>query len=165
MPELKWPVVLGYAPLHQGIGARRVCVPLMQICLSGPHGQASMFFCLLPGTFFSGLHIVKAALEADAIIFAPHALPDVDCCESQFMLYMLMGLVKERYSFSIAQQYEDVTRYILSLLSTKLLIIDKQWKLYVRQIDLNLYYSIEQKSFSFLSSIHNTLDRRVFSLE
>ena len=104
-------------------GLRRVCDAFDANMLVWPTRTSEY---VLPGTFFSGLHIVKAALEADAIIFAPHALPDVDCCESQCMLYMLMGLVKERYSFSIAQQYEDVTRYILSLLSTKLLVIDKQ---------------------------------------
>ena len=107
-------------------GLRRVCDAFDANMLVWPTRTSEYVFCPLPGTSFSGLHIVKAALEADAIIFAPHALPDVDCCESQFMLYMLMGLVKERYSFSIAQQYEDVTRYILSLLSTKLLVIDKQ---------------------------------------
>lgn len=91
-----------------------------------PTRTSEYVFCPLPGTSFSGLHIAKAALEADAIIFAPHALPDVDCSESQFMLHMLMGLVKERYSLSIAQQHEDITSHILSLLSTKLLVIDKQ---------------------------------------
>ena len=91
-----------------------------------PTRTSEYVFCPLPDTSFFGLHIAKAALEADAIIFAPHASPDVDCSESQFMLHMLMGLVKELYSLSIAQQHENITRHILSLLSTKLLVIDKQ---------------------------------------
>lgn len=90
-------------------GLRRVCDAFDANMLVWPTRTSEYVFCPLPGTSFSGLHIVKAALEADAIIFAPHALPDVDCSESQFMLHMLMGLVKERYGLSIAQQHEDVT--------------------------------------------------------
>ena len=107
-------------------GLRRVCDAFDANMLVWPTRTSEYVFCPLSGTSFSGLHIVEAALEADAIIFAPHALPDVDCSESQFMLHMLMGLVKERYGLSIAPQDEDVTRHILSLLSTKLLVIDKQ---------------------------------------
>lgn len=136
-------------------GLRRVCDAFDANMLVWPTRTSEYVFCPLPDTSFSGLHIAKAALEADAIIFAPHALPDVDCSESQFMLHMLMGLVKELYSLSIAQQHENITRHILSLLSTKLLVIDKQMET-VCQIDLNLYYSIEQKSF-FVSPLLFTI--------
>lgn len=92
--------------LRQGIGVETCmrCLWCEYACLA--HTDKRVCFLPIAGTSFSGPHIVKAALEADVIIFAPHALPDVDCSESQFLLHMLMVLVKERYSLSIAQHHE-----------------------------------------------------------